>query len=352
MASTSNTRVPEGSTIFVTGVTGYIGSWVAHEALALGFNVRGSVRSLEKAGWLQAHFDSKFPGRYSQVLLPDLSDEASLKAAIKGVAGIAHVAVNTELSTDPEPYIPQLVEETINLLKIAEEEPAVKSVVLTSSSLAGVAWGAKGKIAKDTYNEEFIKLAWDPAFEHPAKKFIVYAAAKAQAEKAVWKYVEDEKPHYALNTILPNCNFGPSLVYGKQGHPSTGGWAKELFDGNVSAVTDVPPQYFIDVRDNAKLHIAALVKSTPNDRLWGFAEPFNWNTVLAIFRKLWPEKTFPDDITGLGWDESTLPTESALEALKEVYGQSGWTSLETTLKEAGYERESVEAASQKKLNAN
>jgi nucleoside-diphosphate-sugar epimerase len=340
MQQHTSTRLPTGSTVLVTGVTGYIGSWVAHEALSLGYKVRGAVRSLEKATWLQAHFDSVFsPGQYSQVLLADISDKIGFEAAIKDVAGIVHVAVNMELSSNPEPYIPRAIEETLNVLRAAEAEASVKSVVLTSSSMAGVAWGAQGKISKDAYNEEYIKLAWTPSFEHPAKTFIVYAAAKAQAEKAAWKYVQEEKPHYALNIVLPSCNFGPSLVYEKQGHASTGGWVKALYDGDLSMITSIPPQYFIDVRDTAKLHIAALVDNgTSNERLWGFAEPYNWNSVLANLRKLWPQKEFIKDIPDLVWDESIAPTEGALKALKDVFGQEEWTSLYTSLKDAGYDR--------------
>jgi nucleoside-diphosphate-sugar epimerase len=341
MSALTNPRLPKGSTILVTGVTGYIGSWVAYEALILGYKVRGAVRSLEKAAWLQKHFDSEFgPGQYSQVLLADVSDKVGFEAAIKDVAGIAHIAVNTQLTTDPEPYIPQNVEETLTVLRAAQAETSVKSVVLTSSSMAAVAAGTKGKISKDAYNEECIKLAWDASFEHPFKNFLVYGAAKAQAEKAAWKYVEEEKPHYTLNTILPSCNFGPSLVYEKQGHPSTGGWAKALYDGDLSMISNVPPQYFIDVRDTAKLHIAALVDTkTSNERLWGFAEPYSWNSVLAVFRKLWPQKNFIKELPDLSWDESIAPTDSALEALKDVYGQDRWITLETALKEAGYDRE-------------
>lgn len=341
MSTLAGASLPEGSTILVTGVTGYIGSWVAYEALNLGYKVRGAVRSVEKAAWLQEHFDSKFgPGQYTQVLLADVSDKVGVEAAIKDVAGIAHIAVNTQLSPNPEPYIPQTIEETLTVLRAAQAEKSVQSVVLTSSSMAAVVWGAKGKISKDAYNEEYIKLAWDSSFEHPAKMFFVYAAAKAEAEKAAWDYVQKEKPHYTVNTVLPSCNFGPSVVYEKQGHASTGGWPKALYDSDLSMISTVPPQYFIDVRDTAKLHIGALVDTkTSNERLWGFAEPYNWNSVLAIFRKLWPQKQFINDLPDLARDESTAPTESALEVLRSVFGQDQWTSLETALKEAGYDKE-------------
>lgn len=177
-------RLPKGSTILVTGVTGYIGAWVAHEALALGYTVRGAVRSLEKASWLQKHFDTDFPGQYSQVVLADLSDKSAFAAAIKSVAGIAHIAANTRLSAEPAPYIPDTIEEILGLLKAAEAEDSVKSVVFTSSSMAGVEFGAKtGTFSKNAYAENTVKLAWDNSYESPAKAFLVYAAAKVQASK-------------------------------------------------------------------------------------------------------------------------------------------------------------------------
>jgi nucleoside-diphosphate-sugar epimerase len=272
-----------------------------------------------------------------------VSDKSGIQAAVKNVAGIVHAAISTEFPSTPESYVPKAIEETLNVLRAASAEPSVKAVVLTSSSIAGVAWGAKGDIPKDAFNEEMVKNAWDPNFEHPGKKFFVYAAAKTQSEQAAWKYVKEQQPHFTFNAVLPNCNLGPSLVYEKQGHPSTGGWPKTLFDGDTSVVATAPAAYFIDVRDTAKLHIAALVDpDTSNERLWGFAERFNWNTILAIFRKVWPERKFVEDLSGQGWDEANVSTESALQTLKTVYGQEGWITLEKSLRDAGYDKEAVE----------
>ncbi|KNG51234.1 aldehyde reductase II [Stemphylium lycopersici] len=343
MFDPSNARLPLGSTIFVTGVTGYIGSWVAHEALSLGYNVRGAVRSLSKAAWLQSHFDSTFgPGRYTQVHLSDSSDSAGFRAGIKGVAGIAHVAVNTARSTEADPYVPNMVSETVEMLKAAHAEPSVRSVVFTSTSLAVAEWGAKGRLDKKQYNEAFIAAAWDPDFQHPSKTFFVYAAAKAASEKAAWAFMDEAKPPFAFNVILPNCNFGPSLVFEKQGWPSTAGFPKALFDGDATMIASIPPMYHIDVRDDARLHVAALLHpDISNDRLWGFADKFTWNTVLAIYRRLWPARSFPTDFPDLEVDQSEAPTESALMALKEVFGQEGWVSLEDSLKDARFDREFV-----------
>ena len=46
-----------------------------------------------------------------------------------------------------------------------------------------------------------------------------------------------------------------------------------------------PPQYYVDVRDTARLHVIALVDSDCNgQRLFAFAGPFNPNDILAAFR--------------------------------------------------------------------
>jgi hypothetical protein len=101
----------------------------------------------------------------------------------------------------------------------------------------------------------------------------------------------------------------------------------------------VPAQYFIDVRDDAKLHVGGLLDPETNEsRLFAFAEPYNWNVVLSHLRKIFPNQKFVDDLEGLATDTSTPPTEAALKVLKDVYGQDGWTKLETSLKEAGVDR--------------
>ena len=340
MTTLSSSRLPKGSEILVTGITGYIGSWVAEEALALGYKVRGAVRNVEKAAWLQEVFDAKYgAGQYTNVKLTAVSDKTQLEAAAKGVAGIVHVAINSNLVPEPEPYVQEAINEALAVLEVASAHDSVKAVVLTSSSMASVPWGASGKLAKDAYNEEYIRLAYDKDFQDPAKMYFVYAAAKAKSEQAAWKYYAEKKPSYSLNQVLPAANFGPAVSFKHQGLPSTGGWPKQLYDGDISQIQYVPAQYFIDVRDNAKLHVAGLLDPETNEqRLFAFAEPYNWNKVLAEFRKIWPQRKFVEDLEGLKTDESVPPTESALQSLKNAYGMDGWTSLETSLKESGYDR--------------
>lgn len=111
---------------------------------------------------------------------------------------------------------------------------------------------------------------------------------------------------------------------------STGRWPIQLWKGDT-AVKDMPPQYFIDVRDDARLHVIALIDPSCNgQRIFGFAAPYNWNDVLAIFRKQNPDKTFVDDFPDMGRDLSQIPNEDAEALLKKHYGR-GWISLEESL---------------------
>ena len=95
-------------------------------------------------------------------------------------------------------------------------------------------------------------------------------------------------------------------------------------------MSGLTPQYFVDVRDTARLHVIALIDPECNgERIFAFAAPFNPNDVLAILRKRFPSKSFLADAE-LGRDLSQIPNEDAEALLKKHYGK-GWTTLEETI---------------------
>jgi hypothetical protein len=116
--------------------------------------------------------------------------------------------------------------------------------VYTSSSVAcvgGVLDRNKSfSIDVSTWNDEQIKEAWSitSAPFPPTHPFAVYGASKAEAEKALWKYVEEEKPHFKVNAILPDANLGK--VLDMQGSLSTGGWVRGLYESGVDSVKGIP----------------------------------------------------------------------------------------------------------------
>tara|TARA_R110002003_G_scaffold121_5_gene10699 strand:+ start:37184 stop:37486 length:303 start_codon:yes stop_codon:yes gene_type:complete len=93
----------------------------------------------------------------------------------------------------------------------------------------------------------------------------------------------------------------------------------------------VDPQWYISPIDDALLHVSALIHSdVDGERLFGYAERWNWNQILAILRKRYPDKTFSEDVEGQRDDRVKPPTARAEEVLGWVKGQ-GWTGLEESI---------------------
>jgi len=61
-----------------------------------------------------------------------------------------------------------------------------------------------------------------------------------EAERALWKFVKEQKPGFVVNAVLPNANFGKILVKGQPA--STGDWVTTLFNGNTDALKNSAPR--------------------------------------------------------------------------------------------------------------
>jgi len=141
--------------------------------------------------------------------------------------------------------------------------------------------------------------------------------------------VRENKPGFEFNVTLPAANFGKTL---NGDYQSTGGWVKQVIDDDFSVAQYVSPQYFVDVIDDAKLHLGALIHpEVKGERVWGAAEPYNWNQVLGIVKELFPGKKVSDGGADQGADLGTVPQERSVWLLNEL-GQNGWTSLRESLR--------------------
>ena len=120
---------------------------------------------------------------------------------VPGVAGVAHIA-SIVGSPDPNVMIPGVVNGAVSILKSASTESSVKAVVYTSSSWAAAtpAPGVKYHIDSGLWNEAAIDSAWDPPPYGADRIMPVYAASKALAERACWKFMEEQKPSFTFNT--------------------------------------------------------------------------------------------------------------------------------------------------------
>lgn len=68
-----------------------------------------------------------------------------------------------------------------------------------------------------------------------------------------------------------------------------------------------------------------------NERVFGYAQPFNFKNIFAIIKENWPERKLPEDLSGDDFDESVIVERPrALELLKAL-GRDGFVSLKQSV---------------------
>ncbi|RDW57271.1 hypothetical protein BP5796_12721 [Coleophoma crateriformis] len=327
-------RIPKGSWILITGVNGFVAAHLAKQLLQRGYKIRGTVRDLEKSSWLinDVFQSSADDGNFELVQVPDLGAEGAFDDAVKGMSAAAHVASIGTFDADPYKVIPQTVMGAISILQAALREPMMKAFVYTSSIVATtlVIPDIHTRVERDTWNEDAINMAWAPPPYEPARGPVVYAASKTEAEKAVWKFAEEKNPHFSINSICPATIIGEPL--GKKHVETPYAFLKLLYDGNTDFLIANPEIIHIDVKDVGLLHVAALLDPELQDaRLPAWAEYCNWNDVLAIMRRLYPQRKFIDDLPPSTPITITTDCSQPLALLKKWGNQDGWTSLEESV---------------------
>ena len=104
-------------------------------------------------------------------------------------------------------------------------------------------------------------------------------------------------------------------------------------DGDYHSIQHIPPQYYVNVQDTARLHVVSLVNQAVEDeRVFAFTGSFNFNDILTVLRKQYPSESW-DDVPDQGRDLSKIePIKRAEELLEEAYG-FGFTGLEQSVKD-------------------
>ncbi|OKL57224.1 hypothetical protein UA08_07384 [Talaromyces atroroseus] len=332
--SEPKSTIPKGSWILITGANGFLASHTIKQFLGRGYNVRGTVRSLEKSSWLTGDVFKTYAGRgeFELVEVADLAIEHAFDNAVKGVSAIVHIASIGTFDPNPHNVVPQVVSGVTSLLEAALKEPSVQEFVYTSSIAASAIPipSDTTHIGPDTWNETAKQLAWAPPPYDPSRGFLVYMASKVEAEKALWKFAHDKSPRFTVNSISPVSIMGEYL--NKRHAETSYSFIKMIYDGRKKELALSPAVILNDVKDCALLHVAAVLDpEVRNARLVGWGEYCNWNDILAIMRRLYPERKFMDDIPGLSRLQLTTDCSQSLALLEKWNGQQSWRSLEQTV---------------------
>jgi nucleoside-diphosphate-sugar epimerase len=120
---------------------------------------------------------------------------------------------------------------------------SVKSIAVTGSINA--ATDGSDIVTRVFDSTQWLPLTIEDAIkaQHP---YISYCVAKAEAEKAIWKFVEEEKPAFSVEVLLPGLIFGPPIqpiTDIKHINFSTDVFYS-LFNGSNESIPDTPfPSY-------------------------------------------------------------------------------------------------------------
>lgn len=251
--------------VLLTGANGFVGAHVLEHLLKANYRVRSTVRSLEKARFIEEKYKTKKED-LSFVVVPDIQANGSLDEAVKGCAFICHVASPYFTSAnDPlKELLEPAVNGTKNVIKSALKADGLERLTILSS-FASVVDLEKSPRPGYVYTEhDWNPITWEKGQQDGS---LGYFASKTFAEKAAWEMWKENKPSWDLVTFCPPMIYGPPIheVHAEKGIAGlntsllrllTGITGKEpAFAGKVSTF-GLPA--WVDVRNVAEAHVAAL----------------------------------------------------------------------------------------------
>jgi dihydroflavonol-4-reductase len=250
------------SKVLVTGATGYIGLHCIQQLLAKGYDVNGTLRSLDREGEIRDGLSASGTNHSGLELFSvDLNSDDGWDEAMSGCEYVLHVASPISLDEQDEDYFVKPAVAGVKRALSFAKKHSIKKVVLTSSVAAIFDTMEK----KDYYDESDWSDPQNPAISH-------YSKSKTLAERAAWDYLESEDNPFELAVINPALVIGPTLT----GDIGESNKAVQLIAGGKMPVA-VPLMFgYVDVRDVAAAHILAMENNASNGQRFALAEKDLW----------------------------------------------------------------------------
>ncbi|KAK5177481.1 methylglyoxal reductase (NADPH-dependent) gre2 [Exophiala sp. CCFEE 6388] len=288
--------------VLLTGGSGFIAAHILDILLARGYDVVTTVRSKAKGDAIFAAHPGIQRQKLSYVTVEDVAEDGAfdesltvnVAQAVKSnppLDYVIHTASPFHSNfTDP---IKELLNPAINgttgiLRAIKAYAPTVRRVVITSSFAAI----ANSVSTPKVYDESsWNPVTWEEAVTEPVQ---AYRGSKTFAEKAAWKFVETENPHFDLATMNPPLVYGP-VVHDLNSLDNLNTSNQRIRDFIQGKCTDdvLPPTgtfLWTDVRDLALAHVRAIeVPEAGGKRFLVTAGLYSMKRLVDAIRQTHPE---------------------------------------------------------------
>ncbi|KAA8908888.1 hypothetical protein TRICI_004701 [Trichomonascus ciferrii] len=280
--------------VLLTGASGFVAAEVLKQLVERGHEVVATVRTEEKAEWIKQHHPN---AKIEIKIVSDIQAEDAFDEVLQdnGIVSVIHTASPFfRAKDDPvKELLNPAVKGTTNVLKaIKKFAPQVKHVVVTSS-FAAIIHCYNEPSPEILYTEEtWNQVTWDEAVSNLRWS---YRGSKTFAEKALWEFIEKEKPNFQATTVNPPSVFGPCLQkVNKPDQLNTSN--KIIYDLLHSKAGDTTrPEggynLWVDNRDVALAHVLAIEKTDVSAGKRWFMTPgyYHPQDVLDIINENFPE---------------------------------------------------------------
>lgn len=284
--------------VFVTGATGFIGSYVTKALLDRGDSVVAYVRNPHKVPSYLRHANYR-------AVQGELTDLGAMRKGLSGVDACIHIALGWG-----DTPLEMLQNDTLPAVALLEAASAAgcKSFLYTSST------AAMGEM-RDPMHENLRCIPTD-----------LYGATKSAVESYVLGF---RTTQMRRNIVRPGYTFGNPAVSDSTTQPDRRFWniAKAAHSGTAIELVKHDGTQFIHAADLARLYLAVLDSEVNGEVFLGLGRTWvSWEEIAQKASEL-AGKKFPLQIKDLGWGAE--PMRFDVQKMERTFGLSfeAWPAL-------------------------
>lgn len=317
--------------VVVTGIGGFLGGHIAARLLLAGYDVRGTLRSLKRAGAVEADI-RKFAGATGRLsfIEADLLADARWREAMAGAYYVIHAAspFPPSLPKHEDDVIVPAREGTLRVLRAAHQT-GVRRVVVTSS------------VAAINYGRGTPPFTEDDWTDIDGPLTVPYHKSKTLAERAAWDFARAQGLEIAV--INPGMVFGPIL---RRRVGTSTGMIRNLLKGKYPALPDFRVS-IVDARDAADAHVLAMtMPEASGQRFIAAADMLSMRDIAKVLRQSFPAeaKHVPRLPLPTWLARLAAPFDPGLKLIVRELGRDQRVSSEKARRILGWQPRSAEEA--------